>query len=292
LLGAGLDLSLQIGGLGESLPRPRVTALVLHAAARASVPAGTLANRDGGAGHPAPSVGSVNVPGATAADGRETPAGLHAPVLTSPGGIMPQRPGDVGTKANSNTNFYGGDFDYRAAFSDENGTAVTDAKTYDDIRFRGGWSNDCVFGRYLMNTTATAMNLTIIGPGEARADMPNGGLPLAFSKAGIPLTSVVPTGDSGFGLTEYQVTACGLLALGIPSLTGHYYMSVQVVGNGSGQAFISMTSGANGKGSPLHNSDSWFSSTYFGYVFAPISEFQGPGIWDFSQGLCIKTACP
>jgi hypothetical protein len=292
LLATGLDLSGLAGVFGESPPRPPAAhAIVQQPVHTPSAPPGGSAEPNPGTGRPPPSVGAESVPRAALADGPETPAGLHVPALSALAGLTPERPGGggYGSRANSNTNFYGGDFDGRNGLADENGTAVTDAKTFDDIHFRGAWDNACVFGRYLMSTTATALDVTILGPGQAQAGVPNGGLPVAYSATNIPLSSVAPTGSSGFGYTEYQVTSC---LVSIPPLQGHYYLSVQVVGNGSGQAFISTTSGANGRGSPIANGDSWFSSTYFGYTFTKTSDILGSGTWDFSQGLCIKTSCP
>jgi hypothetical protein len=292
LLATSLDLSGLAGVFGVRPPQsPAAHAVVQQSARTPSAPPGSAGGPSTDTGRPPPSAGPVSVPGATPADGLETPAGLRPPAVSALAGLTPERPGGggYGSRANSNTNFYGGDFDGRNGLADENNTTVSDAKVFDDIHFRGAWDNACVFGRYLMTTATAAVDVTILGPGEAQAGQVNGGLPVAYAATNVPVTSVAPTGFSGFGYTEYQVTSC---LISIPPLQGHYYLSVQPVGDGTGRAFMSTTSGANGRGSPIANGDSWFSSSYFGITFGKASDQLGSGTWDFSQGLCIKTSCP
>jgi hypothetical protein len=296
LLTTGLDLSLTV--LGENLLKPPAQHVpVLQTVQTPTAPAGTVVDSHIGAVNQTPVTGSVGTVSRLTA-GEDTPISFHQEhARLTALGVTPSRPGDgVGTKANGATNFWGGNSDGRNGLTDEHGTAVTDAQTFDDIRMRGSWSNDCVTGWYLLSTTATAMNVTILGPGNATGGMVNGGLPVAFAASNLALKSDTLTGNNYFGYNEHQVTACGLLAAGLGSIQGHIYLSAQVVGNGSGQAFVSTTSGGGpvtAKGSPIANGNVWLQSAYFGYpTFTDWQTLLGSGNWDVSHGLCSSAPCP
>jgi hypothetical protein len=224
-----------------------------------------------------------------------TDGSLVAPTAAQASGQRPAEPprgpGDSSTKdpcvGGSNCLFYGGWANGVNGLTNENGTAVTDAKTFDDFSIGSGapFHMTGFFVDDLMSTTATAVDVTILGPGQAQANLVNGGLPVAYSKTGIPISSIVETGNNYFGYEDYRVTANGLNS--VPTLSpGHYYISVQVVGNGTGQAFTTTTSGAGGVGCPVANGDVWLQSSYFGYPnFTDWQTLLGPGKWDISQGI-------
>jgi hypothetical protein len=300
LLSSCLDLAPLAGVLGENLLKPPAPRVAVHRSVQTpTAAAGTAVDSHIGAVNQTPVTGSVGSV-SRLTEGLDIPTSFHqAHASLTAIGVNPSRPGDgVGTKANGNTRFWGGNSDGRNGLTDEYGTTVSDAQTFDDIRFRGVWSNDCVTGWYLLSTNATAMKVTILGPGNAVPGIHNGNMPVLFpppmGTGIVPLTSDTLTGNNYFGYNEHQVTACGLLAAGMHSITGHYYLSAQVVGDGTGQAFVSTTSGGGtAKGSPIANGNVWLQSAYFGYPnFTDWQDLLGAGNWDISHGICSSAPCP
>jgi hypothetical protein len=196
--------------------------------------------------------------------------------------------GDSGTRG-PNLLFYGGDLDGRNGLANEFNTAVADARTFDDFRFRAPQVVDCMFSRNLMSFYTSSANVTILGPGVATAGIPNGGLPVVYSGTALPATHTF-TGNTAFGFFEVEVKVCGIGAAVAP---GHYYYNVQPIGTGDpfSRSFHSTTSGANFKGAPIANHETYFDSPTFGAVFQDTTAQLGPGTWDFSGGLCNAPAC-
>jgi hypothetical protein len=212
-----------------------------------------------------------------------------------------QRPGDFTGERGADLLNYRGDFDGVNGLANEFNTVVSDARTFDNYRVRGNPTKDCVFTHNLMNFTGVGTaNVQIRGPGFATSGV-DGGLPLVFNGTAMPATQL-PTGLSGFGFTDYEIKVCGLGLDSTDMPAGHYYLSVQPIGFGSGRSFNSTTNGADAggsgvgttygdkKGGPGAVGDSWFDSPYFGTGgWADSSIYLGVET-DFSGGLCQTVA--
>jgi hypothetical protein len=190
--------------------------------------------------------------------------------------------------------FHGGDLDGRNGLANEMNTLVSDARTYDDVRARKLWEQDCYSSNNLMSFTGlVSANVEVRGPGN----MSEGNGLAQYYYAKEAKATQVPTGLSAYGYTDYTVLSCGHAQ----QFQGHYYINVQPIGFGSGRSFQSTTDGLAhggtggvygvGKGSPLANDNTWFDSTYFGYTFTDTANVFGAGTWDFSGGICKTAAC-
>jgi hypothetical protein len=214
------------------------------------------------------------------------------------------RPGDSSGERGPFLLNYNGDFDTRNGLANEFAGGFANSATYDGFRIRGAAVKDCFFTHNLnLGFPYASANVTVLGPGFAVAGLVNGGLPVAFSGAGLAATNT-PTGLAGFGFVETEVKVCGL-GLALPG--GHYYVSVQPVGGAGSLSYNSTASytdnvannppGAGfvdgaGKGGPGANDDSWLQSTDFtGGVFSNSDNFFGAGVWDFSTGVCSAPGC-
>jgi hypothetical protein len=97
----------------------------------------------------------------------------------------------------------------------------------------------------------------------------------------LDLARKITTGRSGFGFIEYTVEVTGLDLTLTP---GTYWLNVTPIGDSTGRAYDSTTSGANCIGTPCgNNQNAFFNSTYFGAFFTSTSNFDEP--YDFSMGV-------
>jgi hypothetical protein len=190
------------------------------------------------------------------------------------------RPDNGGTK--DLTLFYNGDLDGRNGLANEYSSIIPDAFTQDDARIRTGYEIDCLASRNLQTAdfaaAVTKANFKIMGPGQISE-----GSPLAMYASGTALAATnAATGFSAFGLLEYETKICGLGRFSIPS--GHYYLTTQPIGAGSGRSFNSTTSGAGPtKGQPINNDNTWFTGAYWGYYYTDTNNIFGAGSWDMTQ---------
>ena len=182
--------------------------------------------------------------------------------------------------------FYGGDFDGRDAVgnytvTNASNVLVTDQRVYDDFAHSSTLSIAALFGNFLTNDaarTATAGYAFEIRSGVSSG---NGGTLVASgsSSSGFSWTA---TGRTGFWLQEYRFDA------NIPDLNlaaGTYHLNIRplITAPAGVNMFLSTTSGANGVGSPLNNSNAFL--TYAGGSFALMADVFGA--YDFSQGVTL-----
>jgi hypothetical protein len=172
---------------------------------------------------------------------------------------------------------------YNGDFNDVNGLAnginisFTQAAVYDDfIVPSGGWTINTVWSNNLMDVTGITSASWEIRSGVSAG---NGG---TLEASGTDAATQIATGRSGFGYNEYTIQVAGLsVNLG----PGTYWLNVCPIGSGSGWSYNSTTSGANAIGQPPGNDgNSFFDSTYYGYVFAPTSSQYGSDL-DQSMGV-------
>jgi hypothetical protein len=177
--------------------------------------------------------------------------------------------------------WYNGDFNYVNGLSNERNTLVSQAGVYDDFNVTPppGWNVTAVFSNNLLNTVVTGADWEIrTGVSEG-----NGGTLIASGTTNSP--TVVATGRSGFGYTEFMVEVTGLnVFLPMLPVGQHYWLNVTPVGNGTGRSFNSTTSGANCVGTPCGNDmNAFFNSAFLAY-FVSVPD-------DYSNGV-IGTVVP
>jgi PEP-CTERM motif-containing protein len=184
--------------------------------------------------------------------------------------------------ARAETLWYNGDFDFSdAAVNARHATAS--AAGYDDFHVVGGlWHISGVWSNILTDLyPACGSRCQGIADYEIRSGMSAGnGGSLLYSGTGVS-ASVVPTGRSGFGFSEFSLAVDGLsLDLG----PGTYWLMVRPV-NGDHWSFLSTTSGAGSVGSPAGNDENSFVYASWGANFLATSQiFGAPGV-DFSMGV-------
>jgi hypothetical protein len=162
-------------------------------------------------------------------------------------------------------------------------TTTGQASVYDNfvVTNPAGWDIAAVFSDDLSSTVITGASWEI----RSGVSSGNGGTLVASGSTLTP--TVTPTGRSGFGFTEYQVKVTGL-NVHLPQLPAgqFYWLNVTVIGNGTGRAFDSDTSGLNAVGTPPGNDmNAFFNSTDFAANFLPTSDPTIDQPSDFSMGV-------
>jgi len=183
--------------------------------------------------------------------------------------------------------WYNGDNDGRDAWVNQTGAA--DGLVYDDFIVPTGFVYDLtgVFSNDLMYDPAAAT--TAYWEIRSGVSSGNGGTLLA---SGDGADTVTATGRSdNFGITVDEYT--NQVDVNVILSAGTYWLAVAPdVANQN--SYVTTTSGANAVGSPPGNDgNSFFSSSFFGESFVPLSDpnNEGPGTWDYSMGI-IGTAEP
>lgn len=174
--------------------------------------------------------------------------------------------------------WYNGNFNFFSGLANERLTAVSDAQVFENFVVPAGetWVVQGLFSNNLMNFTGVTQAAWEIRSGVSSG---NGGTLLA---SGISAATQTTTGNSFFGLTEYTIEVDGLSVVLGP---GTYWMNIRPIGFGSGRSFMSTTSGTGAIGTPPGNDgNSFFTSSFFGYNFAPTSVLFGTST-DFSGGI-------
>jgi len=177
------------------------------------------------------------------------------------------------------TLFYGGEFDFRAAFNDERSNYRGMTAVYENfIVPEGGWRINAVFVNAFFNYDSSGADFEI----RSGVSAGNGGTVL-FSGFGRPSTQQ-PTGRSWQGFEERTLTISDLdIELG----PGEYWLMVRPITFGCGGGWFlgraGTTSGANGVGGLLGDGRSYFNG--YGRNFVPTSDLLGAGTWDFSYGV-------
>lgn len=179
--------------------------------------------------------------------------------------------------------FYNGDWDGVSGMGSERNTQVSDGRTYDNFRLteavtiRGVW----------MNALVSDLSLQGAYYEIRRGVTPNNGGELVTS--GTVDALAVPTGRNGFGLTEWHIR----IPTGATMLPpDEYWVTVAVIGNGRGRAFVSTTDGGNRGPANEPNPPplgfmrgrAYFDSPFFGLTFEPIVNVIGVDA-DFSFGV-------
>lgn len=203
------------------------------------------------------------------------------PALTS--GSIPGARTSVGAlQRPASVCWYNGDLDFRAAFTSERNTVVSDSWTFDDVNWEGGTVTG-FRANFIINPgmVITAADLIVFrGLGEGTFGT------LIADRPHITDYTLTPTGNHIFGRDEYLLVA-DLDASAFHLDPGEYHVGIRCVGAGSGQTFVVVTSGANAVGSPPgNNGRTYFQSNYFGYPLPTNwQNLVGPGTWDVSYGL-------
>lgn len=178
--------------------------------------------------------------------------------------------------------WYNGDLDFRNGFTSERNTAVSDSWTFDNVTWTGGTVTG-FRGNFIPNpgTTFRACDV-IVYSGMSEG---NFGTQIA-AVSDVTTYTFTLTGNNAFGRDEYLLVATlGGASFNLPA--GSYHVGIRMVGNGSGQAFVVVTSGLNAVGTPPGNDGRTFlQSNYFGYPNpTDWQNLVGPGTWDVSYGL-------
>jgi hypothetical protein len=178
--------------------------------------------------------------------------------------------------AKAGTLFYGGDFDGRNGLSSERNTDVADAMTFENFRVdEGGWRVQSVFGHFLSDIAAPANLEWEIRRGVSTH---NAGTVVVAGQNTLALWDA--TGREGFGYLEFRAEA----EVDFELEGGDYWLGIAVIGEGSGRAFLTTTSGENATGGPVADGNSFFRSDYFGANFDDAGWYVGDNA-DFSVGL-------
>jgi len=181
--------------------------------------------------------------------------------------------------------WYNGNFNAVNGIANERSTQVGLASTYDNFQNSAPWNVTSVFSDNLENTVVTGATWEIRS-GTPAGFTGTGGTLVASGSTATPV--VTPTGRSGFGFTEFQVSVTGLnVNLPVLGAGQFYWLNVTPTGNGTGRSFVSQTSGAGAVGSPLGNDQNAFinSPVDFAANFASTGSapFNQPN--DFSMGV-------
>ncbi len=197
-------------------------------------------------------------------------------------GAEPHRGFDEGQLPAGPMCFYGGDLDFRSALSSNRNTIVEESWTFDDVDWPGGVVTE-VWGNFLSDNNTgrpVAGDIAVFeGMGEG-----------VWGSEIVQIWDIVDftwerTGRIAFNRFEDELR----LRVNFALPPGAYHVGVRLVGTGVGQAFVSLTSGANAQGGPIANGNSFFQSTYFGFPLPTSWEnLLGPGYWDVSIGLCAQ----
>ncbi len=176
--------------------------------------------------------------------------------------------------------FYGGDFDGRSALSSDRNTLVPESWTFDDVHWSGGvvgviWGN---FASHRNTGRPVAGDIAIF---EGMVEGHWGSEVIQIW--GIMDFTWKPTWRNHIGHEEFELRLN--VAFQLPS--GHYHVGVRPVGTGSGQNWITTTSGKGAQGEPIRNGNVFFQSDYFGFRLpTDWQNIRGSGNWDVSFGLC------
>jgi len=179
--------------------------------------------------------------------------------------------------ASADTLAYQGNFDGSNGLVNEvNSDAGVQAYTYDNFIVPAGqtWDITGLFSNNLSNLSWSSAFWDI----RTGVSNGNGGVDVA---SGTGAASDIATGRSGFGYNEYQAMVSGL---NIELTAGTYWLAVTPNSNGSGETFISTTSGAGGINPDL-SGNSYLQSPYFGAYYEQSSDFLGYNTPGFSMGV-------
>jgi hypothetical protein len=180
--------------------------------------------------------------------------------------------------------WYNGDFNGVNGLPNEQDTSLGAGqygRTYDDfiVSDARGWDVTSVSSNNLSSTNVTGATWEI----RQGLSAGNGGTVVASGMTSVP--TVVPTGRSGFGFTEFTVEVAGL-SVHLPADTNHYWLNVTPIGDLTGRSFESTTSGAHAVGQPPgNNQNAFFDGNFFGLSFVPTGDPALGQPYDFSMGV-------
>ncbi len=177
--------------------------------------------------------------------------------------------------------FYGGDFDFRSAVSSDRNTRVSESWVFDDVEWSGGEVSR-IRAHFV---TDRDTGVPVAGDVAIYRGMAEGiwGERVVDIRDATDGLSWLLTGRQHVGRDEYELRFN--VRFDLPP--GSYHVGVRPVGTGTGQNWISSTSGENSEGAPIGNGNSFFQSLHFGYaVPTDVQNLIGQGVWDFSLGLC------
>ncbi|RIK65440.1 MAG: hypothetical protein DCC64_02040, partial [Planctomycetota bacterium] len=261
----------------------------------------TLTHTAAIAGSPAPvncTFGTISLAASTAAGATST---LTIPVTPTAAGFFTFRIAITNNDSNENPYnidvsgialagsvlFYGGDWDTVDGTVNGRGFALpNDVFVYEDFTVPAGqtWTVSQLFSNNLLNTPS-AINQA---DWEIRTGVAVGtGGTLVSSGTGLNV-SIYPTGQSGFGYTEYTVITH--LTTPVVLAAGTYFVGIRPVRTGlAGDCFCSTTAGTNGVGTPLGNDLAFGNQTgtqFTGLNWEQLSDGGTPPIYyDYSIGV-------
>jgi len=204
--------------------------------------------------------------------------GVNLPLVPCCGavGIEPRQQG----AASPVVLWYNGDLNNVNGLANEQNTAVADAHVYDNfiVPAGPGWDIGAVFSDDLSSTVISGATW------EIRTGVSSGVPGTLVASGTTPTPTVTPTGRMAFGFTEFQVEVP--VSPTVHLAPGTYWLNVTVVGNGTGRAFDSQTSGANAVGMPPGNDmNAFFNSTTFAANFLSTCDPSIGQCADFSMGV-------
>ena len=269
----------------------------------------TIANQGGSslthtaaiAGSPAPvncTLGTITLPASTAASATSvmtvpvtpTAAGFFTFRITITNNDSNENPYNIdvsGIALGGSVLFYGGDWDTVDGTVNGRGFALpNDVFVYEDFTVPAGqtWTVTQLFSNNLLDTPS-AINQS---DWEIRTGVAAGtGGTLVSSGTGLNV-SIYPTGQSGFGYTEYTVITH--LTTPVVLTAGTYFVGIRPVRTGmAGNCFCSTTAGTNGVGTPLGNDLAFGNQTgtqFTGLNWEQLSDGGTPPIYyDYSIGV-------
>jgi len=178
--------------------------------------------------------------------------------------------------------WFNGGFDSENGLASERNTVVTDARTYDNFSLPSGYNQVTgLLGQFYL--TSDLVNAPVYWEIRQGAAPGTGGTLIASgTQGGATYTAI----GSGFGFTIYEIRMKLNNPVTLASNTV-YWMTMAPVGNGSGRAFVTTTSGAGAIGAPTGGNNAIFDSPQFNFSWAPVAGniFSDTTLANFSYGV-------
>ena len=178
--------------------------------------------------------------------------------------------------------WFNGSFDNETDLASERNTQVSDARTYDNFSLPSGYNQVTgLLGQFYLS--AVLVNAPVYWEIRQGVAAGTGGTLIASgTQSGATYTAI----GSGFGFTIYEIRMKLDNPVNLAPNTV-YWMTMAPVGNGSGRAFVTTTSGAGAIGTPTGGNNAIFDSPQFNFSWAPVAGniFSDTTLANFSYGV-------
>ena len=178
--------------------------------------------------------------------------------------------------------WFNGGFDSENGLASERNTVVTDARTYDNFSLPSGYNQVTgLLGQFYL--TSNLVNAPVYWEIRQGVAAGTGGTLIASgTQGGATYTAI----GSGFGFTIYEIRMTLDNPVNLAPNTV-YWMTMAPVGNGSGRAFVTTTSGAGAIGSPTGGNNALFDSPQFNASWVAVAGgvFQDATLANFAYGV-------